>query len=764
MKTQFTIVLLLALCFNTLIAQRRGEGKDVKEDKSLISTPVETVTAKAAVSINMNDIPEKWKNESAVIMFQKLNFSYFNQRRGNNLVNETVSRKIKLLDKASVTDFSEFYFYESERDERLREKKSKKGEDVSKIKLAVIKPSGERVKVNISDAVKVDNEVPQFYRSYYVGDKIYKKIAIPNLNVGDVLEYQLEIDYNKVVDGVTTFHAFPAFYKTLANKYPVMKQEFNFMLEQGFYLNLNSYNGAPKFKRLDYGYDEDGEKTTKMRTFQIIDEDREKLPQETMSLPNTFYPSVKLQVVAKSSDNAVTQGSSFTGEQDVAKNTISPEEVAQRFNRDYRQSAAFNIDKFAGYAYKLNLKTKPLEEKAKTIFGYVKYIFARDVSYDPYGKNTMLDRYERALYPIKDFYFATYMSKCLEEMEMEHEVIAVMPRNAGKINDLLLGEEITWIVKVNNGSKPLYFYPMNSYTTSDVNREPYLYGGEGYAFTPSTKRKAGENATARKVAMPIPPPSVNTLKTKYVAAFDDQLEKLTVTRDVEATGVLKGNYTSYTTLGYDFLTEYEKRYTRDYKEPKESKNKKKSKEDLAYEESLKKLAEKQKEFMHDDLKSDFDDIASYDEFELKNAGVLEENPTLAFKDKFKLNNLLSKAGRNYTLELGKILSKEPKLDDDDLKTRQSDIQMNFPKTLVYELELTLPTGYTIEDLKDINLNIDNVLMSYKVESQLVGDKLSVKTTKVYKKINAPKTEWQKIVDVFTAAFDFSQKKVVLKKK
>ncbi len=127
-------------------------------------------------------------------------------------------------------------------------------------------------------------------------------------------------------------------------------------------------------------------------------------------------------------------------------------------------------------------------------------------------------------------------------------------------------------------------------------------------------------------------------------------------------------------------------------------------------------------------------------------------------------NLLTKAGRNYTLDIGKLLSKQYKLDDDDLKPRQSSVQINYIKTIVNEVEVTLPTGYTIEDLKELNINIDNDLMSYKVESQLNGSKLMVKATKLYKVLTAPKEQWQKVVDVFKASYDFSQKKVVLKKK
>jgi hypothetical protein len=719
-----------------------------------------------------SEVPEKWKNESAVVLNQKMTFGYYNKIFGNNIVKEIVAKSIKLLDKSAVEEFSQFYFYESVKDERKREKNEKKGNDEAKIKIAVIKASGERVKVNISDAVDVDKDVPQFYRSYYVGDKIYKKIAIPNLNVGDILDYQLEIEYNIQLNSQTTFHAFPAFYNTLAAKYPIAKQEFNFMLEQGFYLNMNTYNGASKFKKKNTGIDLKGKETDDMRTFQIVDENRDKLPKEMMSFPNTYYPSVKLQVVAKKDKNASAEGNIFTGEADISKATVTPEEVATRFNKDYNIAnySGIEVSSFDKFIKDYSLKKKSFEEKVKFVYSYVKYKFSLNnilINGQPV-KEWYFKRFENAVYPMKDFYFAVYMSKCFDKLDMNHEVIAVMPRNIGKISDLLLGEEISWVFKAESQGKSIYLYPMNSYTTSDENRETYLYGGEAYAFHPSTLKVAREKAVARKAVIPVPDPTVNTYKTMIKAAFDDQFEKLNIDREICATGALKSSITPYTSLGLNFSNIYYKKYgpidEENVKEKPSKKEKKKSKTEIEYDEAVKEIKVKQLELMKGELEDDYDDIASYDEFKLICHGITEDSSTLIFNEKFKLNNLITKAGRNYTLEIGKILTKQPKMDEDDLKPRQSDIQMSFTKTLVNEVELTLPDGYTVEDLKEINLSVDNDLMLYKVESTLSGRKLNVKTTKIYKKVTAPKTEWQKVIDVFQAAYNFSQKKIVLKKK
>ncbi len=774
MKKSLFLFLFLLGSLRTLTAQTKA-------------TKTEKETAASSTSSNTsssNNIPEKWKNESAVIIDQNITYAYYNFDRvlssaEDNMVKETLSRRIKLQDKSAVSDFSEFYFYETAKQERDRERGKDKKEKEASLKISVVKPSGERVKVNISDAVEVKDDVPRFYRSYYVGSKKYKKIAIPNLNVGDVLEYQLSVDYEEITNSANAFHAFPAFNNTLSTKYPVIRQEYNLMLESGFSLNMNTYNGAPSYKVLNSGYDYKGKKTDKMRTFQIVDTDREKRPEEMMSIPLTQYPSFKFQVVARRNSIGSTEGSVFIGEKNEVKKVVEPEEVAIRFNSDFRQTYTAITDyEVTKFAKTRGFEKKNIEEKTKAIYGFVKYKYVKSLvgpnSFNYEQASTLMYKYERAPYSIKDFYFAAYMAKCFDEVDIDYEVIGVMSRNTGKIKDLLLGAEITWIVKVLNPSgKPIYLFPFNGYQTSDVNPDPYLYGGEGYSFVPSLKKSGSKNATATKVTVPVPDPSVSASKYKIVASFDESLEKLNVERISSQSGNSKTGVIPYAILGYSFLEDYYADYSEWYVEPTEKEKKKneekaakrkKTKDDLKREEEEKEILAKRKEIMNSELKDDYDDIESYDSFRLVNPGILERDPTLVYNEKFKLKGLLIKAGRNYTLEIGKLLSKQPKLDENDLKPRQSDIQIYCPRIIEYDAELTLPAGYTIEDLKDLNFKIDNDMVSYAVSTTLSGEKLMLKTQKVYKKLNAPKTEWKKVTDVFNAAFDFSQKKVVLKKK
>ena len=49
------------------------------------------------------------------------------------------------------------------------------------------------------------------------------------------------------------------------------------------------------------------------------------------------------------------------------------------------------------------------------------------------------------------------------------------------------------------------------------------------------------------------------------------------------------------------------------------------------------------------------------------------------------------------------------------------------------------------------------------EARIEGDKVIFNTTKKYKVITASKDEWNKFIAFLEAAFDISQKKIIIKK-
>jgi hypothetical protein len=69
--------------------------------------------------------------------------------------------------------------------------------------------------------------------------------------------------------------------------------------------------------------------------------------------------------------------------------------------------------------------------------------------------------------------------------------------------------------------------------------------------------------------------------------------------------------------------------------------------------------------------------------------------------------LLSKAGRNYLFEAGKLIGGQIKLEPNELTERKSDIWLSYARTIQNNITIALPAGYTADGLQDLNMNVDN---------------------------------------------------------
>ena len=106
MKTKILLFFLLTFTFNMYSQSiKRQKARDAKEAKE-IRQAIWGVNDKHK---NDTKVPEKWKNESAVILYKQLDYSYRNFR---NIVTFKKLRRsrVKLMDKNSVEEYSTFKF------------------------------------------------------------------------------------------------------------------------------------------------------------------------------------------------------------------------------------------------------------------------------------------------------------------------------------------------------------------------------------------------------------------------------------------------------------------------------------------------------------------------------------------------------------------------------------------------------------------------------------------------------------------------------
>ena len=169
------------------------------------------------------------------------------------------------------------------------------------------------------------------------------------------------------------------------------------------------------------------------------------------------------------------------------------------------------------------------------------------------------------------------------------------------------------------------------------------------------------------------------------------------------------------------------------------------------------------ELFEEDAKKEFD-LDKYENFDLINDGRYGDSAMLKYKERFTVKKLLSKAGRNYVFEVGKLIGGQIKLEQTELTTRQSDIWLPFARTIENIITINIPAGYTVDGLQDLKFNVDNESGSFVSDTKLENDKLIISTKKIYKKNFDKKELWPNYVAFLEAAYKFSQAKIVLRKK
>jgi hypothetical protein len=137
---------------------------------------------------------------------------------------------------------------------------------------------------------------------------------------------------------------------------------------------------------------------------------------------------------------------------------------------------------------------------------------------------------------------------------------------------------------------------------------------------------------------------------------------------------------------------------------------------------------------------------------------------LRYKEKFSLKKLISKAGRNYIFEAGKLIGGQLKLEASEMKERQTDIWIPSAITIENRISIIIPEGYLVDGLDELNINIDNASGTFISTAAVTDNKLLITTKKVYKNTFDKKEAWPNYIAFLEPAYKLSQAKIVLKKK
>ena len=307
--------IFIALCCSAI----PGRAQDFIDEDFLdnIEANAKFIWAEPAAAFAVTESPAKWNEESAVVMGYKRSIlfdkkssgGFFSPRQKNVFFFEKVRLKIQLHDKNSVQAFSEIYFRYSSKEDGF----------VARI----IKPGGETSAVDLKEAVELEpgSDIPEFFKSFFDqtsgAQSRYYKVAIPNLEPGDILEYASYTKSKLDVRG-SGFVEFDPQYEICSKGYPVMYNEIDIETDDKSFFKSLSLNGAPEFKK---------EQSEDKDFYRYVFTDRDRGVEKDINFVNRFlvYPMVKFQVIYANSENV--KGLMIGGKGEL-KNGFNKEELA----------------------------------------------------------------------------------------------------------------------------------------------------------------------------------------------------------------------------------------------------------------------------------------------------------------------------------------------------------------------------------------------------------------------------------------------------
>jgi len=669
--------------------------------------------------------PEKWQNEDAVILALSQERAYRKPALSSSLIEEiSFHERTKILSKAALEEYGQFTF-----------KKSRTMGTttlVSHVGFKIIKPDGTEIIVNQNEAVEekfeVNNEV-QFSDM---------KLAIPNLEVGDIIDYYFYYHYKFFA---AKFYSFDPAIFLLQKRYPTVYGSIKFAVLRRCFINLKTSNGAPPFVKSDENDEED--------TYLLEYRDQEKSEPLPWFYPYRSLPTVKFKVTYSSS-MGVYQVPNLLDKLNPGKlnSSVSNSDMAG-FMNEYMA----RFPDFTG----LIKYMKPFKKESDEVKVRMAFYHQRHHLSVKYQENRTIRGNNGD--GISSAYMISNLSKYFKKAGISHAYIVGVSNAIGHVDDLVLEEEIILGLKV--FTNPTIY--IGSFTAHSLANElnQSLSGAEVLI---SNDLRLENCRTFVKEALPTSQADDNQAETTITFALDPGKKSQKLNTKRNQSGLFRFGEQAQLMDFYDYQNEEVIKYKMDPilqdltgKRLKETKKLLSEYQESRDRERLKNLKEV------NEVQFDFE-IDSVHSFNILETGRSSEAPSFEYEYVIETEDLINKAGNNYIVSIGKLIEKQVEIDNEFKEARKYDIYMNYPRTYKSAISMTVPEGYEVQGLEKLNNSINNETGGFQSTATFSNNTLRLSTVKYYSRAQEPAKNWFELLKFVEAAEDFSDYKVLLKKK
>ncbi len=685
----------------------------------------------------LTEVPGKWKNESAVILAKSMEYQVKKEVLLKILhENLYIHRRIKILDEAAVKEFSEISFESSQYNMYQQGNQSEVFVGVK-----VVKSNGKEKEINTADAVKMEAQNGKSSANY-------NKLAIPDLEPGDILDY-----YHCIETQFLAYSDFDRILYPLAEQYPIVKQRVDLHIMRKCDLTAKSLNGAPQLKQNSNLNDKN--------VYSLVMEHTEKVDtDQRWFYSNRSVPTINFQTFYGRRNLL----QNYARGQDAVTSKISEKALLKYSNHlaseAHKFESIFSHDHFPFTTLmKRHITINHKKEKdPEKIIKYA-YYHLRQKRFAAGYEDQLLNN-SPYNYGLKNYYFITDMSRFLKKNKIDHDLIIACPRAISDIDDLVLDTDLYWMIRVNT-PKPFFISEFDRFSFYNDLAFPVL-GSNAYAVDISKKKKY---RTIKKIELP----ATSYLDNKNVVDIQVEIlsenpEHIHVKRNVYLTGF--NRYTEFNPVltPYDYLEDGDLKKHKIVSSGEEVARKKLRAE---YAQKVTNRKEQDNKDREEAMKGQIEEqfaskIITYHNFKLLQTGIWDEKPSLKYEDDFTLEGLSVKNGQNYLIEAGKLISQQIALGKEELK-RKDDIYMPYPRSFEYNITIEIPDGYEVKGLEKFNVNVKNATGGFTSKAEIKGQKLVINTLKYYSNNFEKAEKLPEIAAFLDAAYNFTLQKLLFSK-
>ena len=725
----FVFVISQSLIAQTLTPSQKRDQRLVEEAEKKSAAAASLLSDKFDThSASIKDVPQRFENESVVILFHSSNFFI---ERGDviNFV-ERVKIRVYLKDKAAVEKYSTYYT-------------SGYGESNSS-DVTIIKANGTSRRLELKDGIKETNyaNIPLYYKSSVTMNQTYYKFALPDLEPGDIIDFT-QISKNPM--GILTGNIpFSRIY--LTSDFPIVKTFITIEVPtKDSYMYIKSLNGAPELTKKQGA---DG-----LVTFTLEDSLREKVLNDWKLPREKYLPHVKF---------ILTRYTGIDNNQVIPVRTVDARIHTNFSDEDFVKAA--NLVKFYGYgpgAAKIvmdeviakNPEAKNDINKLMELSWY--YVRKKLINQEP------ITYYESYLpYSEYDMYAAKIFMEILALKKQTFDLILTTGNQSCGIKNVISPSEISWGIRWNG---KYIMYPSYYMQFGEL---PNSYQGADALITTIINYKV-KTFTFSSFVFPSELPKDNLLSEKYNISINEDFEKITCKRTLEASNGYSGTFIK-DYYDRDFTNDQLK-YLKMY-EVTDSSLLYKGMNNVKAAELKRKNNELQADYFksvkdsHAELiKEEYPTMDVYTSWNFNGYGMTPNSPKFSIDEVFTLNDLVKKAGNGYMVRIGALFGTYNKVDD-DFRKRSNPGSMDLVSTKTASITFEIPEGYKVSSLETANKSFSDGFVTMESSLTIEGNTVVLKVTRDIKKLDFTLEEYPSMVKYYDLMYELTQTQIVLKKK